>query len=413
MSKEIRIGIVGNVDSGKSTFVSVFKNKELDDGRGLARKKVLQYIHEQKSGRTSTITQQYMKINGSNKKSLVFIDLAGHEKYLKTTLHGLTGYFLDHVFVIIGANMGVSRMTREHLSIVLALNIPFSIIITKVDISPKNIYMKTIKDSIKMINRMSKRRFIKKNPIIIKENDIINNIDNINDTSNVLIFSISNKTGLNFNLVRDYSNLLISNYENKTVNENFSKLFIVDTKYNVPGVGIVVAGKMFSGIINKNDVLYIGPFNGEWHKITSKSFHDNFRNNVNNLNKLEAGTIAIKFTELKKEFIKKLCFKKGIYIIGEKDLDSLHYKSFDAEVKILVNHSTTIKENYQPIINCNKIVQAAKIDKIYNKKVLRAGDVSKIKLTFNFRSEFIQLNDIFIFREGKTKGIGRITKLHH
>ena len=73
---------------------------------------------------------------------------------------------------------------------------------------------------------------------------------------------------------------------------------------------------------------------------------------------------------------------------------------------------TGIKENYQPIINCNKIVQAAKVEKIYNKNILRAGDISKIKLTFNFRSEFIRLNDIFIFREGKTKGIGKIVKLY-
>ena len=52
----------------------------------------------------------------------------------------------------------------------------------------------------------------------------------------------------------------------------------------------------------------------------------------------------------------------------------MHYKKFD-EVKILVNHSTTIKENYEPVINCNKIVQSAKIIKIYNKKYLRAGDI--------------------------------------
>ena len=34
--KETRIGILGNVDSGKSTIISVLKEKILDNGRGLA-----------------------------------------------------------------------------------------------------------------------------------------------------------------------------------------------------------------------------------------------------------------------------------------------------------------------------------------------------------------------------------------
>ena len=441
MSKEIRIGIVGNVDSGKSTFIGVYKDGILDDGRGLARKSVLRCPHEKLSGRTSSISQQYVKINNNCKQSLVFIDLAGHEKYLKTTLHGLSGYLLDHVFVMIGANMGVSRMTREHMSIVLALNIPFTIILTKIDICPKNIYIKTLKNTLKMVKIMCKRRNITKNIKIMNhkltekyqkntkdedkedtEDKDTKDKDKDKDTEdkedkyhkdNVNIYSISNKTGINHNYIKEHCEILIKQYKNENKNKtNLSKLFIIDNKYNVPGIGIVVGGKMFSGSINKNEQLYIGPFNDEWYKISIKSFHDNFRNNINELKSNEGGTIAIKFINLHKDRVKKLVFCKGIYIIEQKNLNKLQYKSFDAEVKILVNHSTTIKKNYQPIINCNKIVQSAKIDKIYNKEILRAGDISKIKLTFNYRAEFIKLNDIFIFREGKTKGVGRIIKLY-
>ena len=47
---EIRIGIIGNVDSGKSTLVSVLTNNDiLDDGRGSARKLVLKHAHEKES----------------------------------------------------------------------------------------------------------------------------------------------------------------------------------------------------------------------------------------------------------------------------------------------------------------------------------------------------------------------------
>lgn len=37
---EIRVAVIGNVDSGKSTLVGVLTRGMLDDGRGLARSKV-------------------------------------------------------------------------------------------------------------------------------------------------------------------------------------------------------------------------------------------------------------------------------------------------------------------------------------------------------------------------------------
>ena len=131
MSIEIRIGVVGNVDAGKSTLTSVLVNGKNDDGRGSARESVFNHSHE-KNGRTSSVSHQSLKI--SNKKSLAFIDLAGHERYLKTTLHGLTGYLIDYVVLIVSANSSVQRMTREHLSIALALKIPFIVVVTKIDL---------------------------------------------------------------------------------------------------------------------------------------------------------------------------------------------------------------------------------------------------------------------------------------
>ena len=42
-SQEIRVAVIGNVDSGKSTLVGVLTRGMLDDGRGLARSKVRIY----------------------------------------------------------------------------------------------------------------------------------------------------------------------------------------------------------------------------------------------------------------------------------------------------------------------------------------------------------------------------------
>ena len=47
--------------------------------------------------------------------------------------------------IMLGANMGVQRMTKEHLGLSLALDLPMFVCITKVDIAPKNVRVNTIK----------------------------------------------------------------------------------------------------------------------------------------------------------------------------------------------------------------------------------------------------------------------------
>ena len=59
-------------------------------------------------------------------------DLAGHEKYLKTTLYGLTSASPSCVILMVGGNAGLIGMSKEHLAISLALNVPVVVCITKV-----------------------------------------------------------------------------------------------------------------------------------------------------------------------------------------------------------------------------------------------------------------------------------------
>ena len=42
--------------------------------------------------------------------------------------------------LVVGANMGVSRMTKEHIGISMALKLPMFVVVTKVDLAPENIY---------------------------------------------------------------------------------------------------------------------------------------------------------------------------------------------------------------------------------------------------------------------------------
>ena len=208
--EELRIGVIGSVDSGKSTLTGILTKNILDDGRGLARSKILRFPHEKESGRTSSVAQHFIrkrnikeeiknsnyddKINDntgntgntdntgdtentdntgdteiSTKKevehTIGFIDLAGHEKYLKTTVSGINRCYIDYACVVVGSNMGVLRMTIEHIGIVISMNIPTFIVMTKIDLAPPNIRQKTYQDILKLL----KKKANNSSPILIKD----------------------------------------------------------------------------------------------------------------------------------------------------------------------------------------------------------------------------------------------------
>ena len=59
---------------------------------------------------------------------------------------GMVGYLPDYILIVVGANFGLSRMTKEHLGIALALEIPFFIVLTKIDMVDKETLKKTQKE---------------------------------------------------------------------------------------------------------------------------------------------------------------------------------------------------------------------------------------------------------------------------
>lgn len=227
---DVRIAVCGNVDSGKSTFIGVLTKGKLDNGRGLARIDVFNHKHEIETGRTSSISQQILGFTANGEcanyslnihhptwgdiienscKVVSFFDLAGHEKYLKTTVSGMTGYVPDYCFLLIGANMGVTRMTKEHLGLALALKIPLIIVITKIDIAPEEILKKTLND----VQHILKMRGIKKMPIVIKtDEDFISCCKSIQNDRIVPIFLVSNVTGENLDRVRNVCNQFLIYY---------------------------------------------------------------------------------------------------------------------------------------------------------------------------------------------------------
>uniref|UniRef100_A0A7S3CBQ2 Tr-type G domain-containing protein n=1 Tax=Chloropicon roscoffensis TaxID=1461544 RepID=A0A7S3CBQ2_9CHLO len=412
---EVRIAVVGNVDSGKSTMVGVLTRSMLDDGRGSARQKILKFSHEAQTGRTSSIGQHNLCISSTGEilndstfrqtqcgevvarssKLITMVDLAGHEKYFKTTAFGLTGNLPDYAMLIIGANHGLIGMCKEHLGIALALKIPSFFVITKIDICPEHIFNNTMKS----LHAVLKKPGVRKIPIMVRtQDDVMTCARNIASDTIAPIFLTSSVTGEGLDLLRQFMNLIPQRYE------WFGKMsldpeFIIDETFAVPGVGTVVAGTVKSGVIGVNSTLLLGPdiADSSFKPIAIKSIH--YKRMV--VDKVVAGqTAALALKRVKRNQV-----RKGMALVASSFQPEASWE-FDADIAILT-HSTTIHLKYQAVIHCEIIRQAAKVVAMDCEK-LRSGDRAIVRFRFLVRPEYVCRGTRFVFREGKTKGIGLV-----
>jgi len=421
MVKNLKLAICGSVDSGKSSLIGVLTTNKLDDGRGLARSFILKTKHERESGRTSKISYNYLKCAD---RDITLIDLAGHEKYLKTTLYGITGLFIDYGVVIIGSNMGISKMTREHLGILLYLKVPIIVILTKEDICPPDVFENT---------RMKLKKLLKlplfgKKSLFLDTDEDFNQFENLclipeNINSIIPVISTSCKTGKNIDRINwllhilpnvedkiRYSNDINSSDEiNKT-----NQISYIEAEYSVKGVGIVLTGtlsKSNSMTLTTGQNLFLGPFgkvNPYLVPIKIRSIHDNYRNLINSANPGDNYCISIKFL---KEQLERNQLRKGLIITTNPNIIGNISIKFKAKIKIL-NYKTTIKAGYSPVIHCRTVRQAAKVIEVLNKdQLVRGGDETIVIFEYIYYPEYIEIGSQIFFRDGTTKGVGDILEI--
>ena len=425
---EITIAVAGNVDGGKSSTIGVLTSGQLDNGRGLARLQIFSHPHEIETGRTSSIAHHLIGFDNSgalvndnisitkpswtdimqlSNKIIYFNDLAGHEKYLRTTIYGFSSIIPDYSAIIVAANTGLNKMTKEHIVICLSLKIPFFIIITKVDMCPDNIYKQTLVN----IKRLLKL------PVVHKVHYIINNNNsaalcakNMISDNIVPIIPISNVTGHNLPLLKNFLNYLPSRKLFKNNTNNYLEMFI-DGDFHITGIGTVVSGLIQNGTVKVNDSILIGPCDGlnKFIPTSVKSIH--YKRIP--LQQATAGMYVC--LALKK--INRKQISNGMVVITENNPIRASMK-FTAQISILHGHHTTIRYNYQPFLHINTIRQAArviKINKLTNidegENVLRTGDKAIINFKFLHKPEYIKPNFKIIFRENNIRVIGIITEI--
>ncbi|THC96793.1 hypothetical protein EYZ11_003718 [Aspergillus tanneri] len=408
---EIRVAVVGNVDAGKSTMLGVLVKGSLDDGRGKARVNLFRHKHEIESGRTSSVGLEIMgfdshgdivgsaqgrklsweDIGKRSAKVISFTDLAGHERYLRTTVFGMLSSSPSYCLLMVAANNGLIGMSKEHLGIALALNVPVMVIVTKIDICPPQILQETLSQ----LNKILKSPGARKIPVFVKDMDeTINTATQFVSQRICPIFQVSNVTGENLDLVRTFLNILPHRGQ-YNVNAPFE--FLINDTFSVPHVGTVVSGVAKSGVIHAGDPVLVGPDSlGQFTTTTIKSI-ERKRIGVNACFAGQSGSFALKRVRRKE-------VRKGMVVLKKLDQPPKVYREFVAEVLIL-SHATTIKPRYQAMLHVGAVSQTCSVIDI-DRPFIRTGDRALVAFRFVQRPEFLAPGDRVLFREGKTKGLG-------
>ena len=440
-TRNIRVAVVGNVDAGKSTLIGTLTTSLLDDGRGSSRTSIMKHRHEIESGRTSTSSSHLLgfrhsgepiagrdKIRANKMKSedeiaresyriVTLMDLAGHEKYLKTTIHGVSSGFADYSICLVNSRHPPTHMTQHHLNLCCSFGIPIIVVFTKIDGCPEH----ALATSKKELSKLLKSPEIGRRPYAIKsEQDIVTAMGKLHTL--VPTIDISCVTGEGLDLLRKMLfSLPKRRRHEKKVNRPFEFL-VEDIFLNVPGVGSVVSGFVNAGELNVGSHcnVYIGPTNeGTFLKTVAKSAHVARINTTH----ITAGQSACLAFSLNKELRKKL--RRGMVVLQESPTAT---KEFDAEICVLKGQGTTIRRSYQAYVHILNVRQSAFAREIeivnnnalglppsHNAKediegiVLRPGSRAKVRFEFAQRPEYIRPGMRMLFRDGRVRGVGIVT----
>ena len=434
---EITITVAGNVDAGKSSLIGSLITNQKDDWNGYTRQFVMRHPHEIASGRTSSVANKILgfRTDGSiinymphtlgqslheeeiirNASKLVrFVDLAGHQRYLKTSVFALLGTEPDYAAIIIDVNRGIQQMTREHLGLIFMLKIPFFCVLTKIDLAPPQIYKETL-DELKKLLKGPALGLVSKT--INDADDIVVVAPKLDHNRIVPIIPVSTVTGEKMDILKQFLNLLPprkhwglasiqeSILDNNHVEPKNNFLLFVEEWIHVTRIGHIATGIVQSGVAETNMSCSLGPDkNGVYIPFSIKSIHS-LRIPIIRAKPGQYISMALAFPKLLPRRL-----EKGMVLTTFQTPTKDTCSKFESEVYIL-HHSTTIKAGYNAQIHIKTIRAQARIKEIKDLSYLRTGDRAIVEMEFMYSPHFLLEGLEFVFREGRTKGIGTIKKI--
>jgi selenocysteine-specific elongation factor len=211
------IGTAGHVDHGKTTLVAALT--------GIAGDRLKE---EKARGITIDLGFAYLPID--NDRTLGFIDVPGHERFVHTMLAGASG--IDFVLLVIAADDGIRPQTLEHLAIIDLLGIEHgAVALTKCDVvSPERVA--AVADEIRSCL-----------------------VGTVLEGADVLPVSAVTRQGIDE--LRTCLAGSAMNIRGRPTHRRFR--LAVDRVFTLQGVGIIVTGTVLSGSVHVGDRVSISP----------------------------------------------------------------------------------------------------------------------------------------------------------
>ena len=211
------VATAGHIDHGKTSLVKCLTNKDTDN-----------LPEEKLKGMSIDLGFAYKDLG--NNISLGFIDVPGHERFIQNMLAGVIG--VDFGLLVIAADDGPMPQTNEHLEILNLLGINRgAVAITKID----KVKSTRIDEVIKLSKNILQKTSLAKAPF----------------------FPISNLQETGINSLINY--LKEEAYKKKPQMIKGEFRLAIDRKFNLKGIGLIVTGTIFSGVIRKGDNIILSP----------------------------------------------------------------------------------------------------------------------------------------------------------
>ncbi|MEE2968870.1 MAG: selenocysteine-specific translation elongation factor [Pseudomonadota bacterium] len=209
------IATAGHVDHGKTLLVKALTGVDTD-----------RLPEEKIRNLTIDLGFAYMPIAGD--KVLGFVDVPGHEKFIRNMLCGVAA--IDFVLFIVAADDGPMPQTAEHLAILTLLGVgKGAVALTKID-------------------RVDEDR-------LAEVTDEIAMLFGETSLADAPIMPVSAITGDGIDGLRDHLISAAGDIQPRDGGGNFR--LAVDRSFNVTGAGVVVTGTVFSGEVAVGDQVMI------------------------------------------------------------------------------------------------------------------------------------------------------------
>ena len=277
--KHLIVGTAGHIDHGKSTLIKALTSIDPD-----------RLEEEKKRGITIVLGYAYLK---NNEDLISFIDVPGHEKFVKTMLAGSTG--IDELMLIVAADEGVMPQTLEHFTIAKHLDLKRGfVVITKTD----RVSSDQIEKVFNQVKQLTLGTFLENAPI----------------------FKTSVNESDSYERIKDY--LFTQLIENDVDRETKASRLYIDRVFSLKGKGTIVTGTLIEGILNKNETIYLYP-SGKSARIRQLQIHGTEVDQAIYGNRV-AVNLSIDKEDLERgELMTSMNGRPGQYIIDVKlDVDS-------------------------------------------------------------------------------------------